>query len=140
MSDKPQKPAIPSRSLQDILLHKAGILKPGDSVKTAGERMRASGIDNMPVADNRRLVGMVTDPCTDHKATGFGHDPARTAVSESMDKKIIYCFEDEDCAIALQRMDENHLNTLPVLDHDMKMVGVVSREEITSLTSGPPSE
>lgn len=92
--------------------------------------MRATGQDSMPVVENRRLVGMVTNPHPDQQAARFGHDPALTPVSESMDKKILFCFEDEDCATALFRMDENHVNLLPVMDRDMKMVGMVSREEL----------
>jgi len=130
MPDNSSNPHPSNKPLVDVLLDKAGILKPGDSVQTAGEKMRATGQDSMPVAENRRLVGMVNDPNPDQHATRFGHDPSRTLVSESMDKKILYCFEDEDCATALRRMDENNVNTLPVMDRDMKLVGIVSRDDI----------
>ncbi len=135
MPDETSKPAPSEKSLLEVLLDKAGILKPQDSVQTAGERMRATGQETMPVAENQRLVGMVTDPNPDQQATRFGHDPARTTISETMEKKILFCFEDEDCATALLRMDENHVKTLPVLDRDMKMVGVVSRDDISHSTT-----
>lgn len=131
MPDDTSNPLPPKKPLVDVLLDKAGILKPGDSVQTAGDKMRASGQESMPVAENRRLVGMVNEPNPDQRATRFGHDPSRTMISESMDKKILYCFEDEDCASALRRMDENHVNILPVLDRDMKLVGIVSRDDIS---------
>ncbi|MDI1312809.1 CBS domain-containing protein [Prosthecobacter sp.] len=139
MPDQTSKPASPDKSLMDVLLHKAGILKPQDSMQTAGDRMRAGGHESMPVADNLKLVGMVTDPNPDQQVMRFGHDPSRTPVSESMDKKILFCFEDEDCTTALLRMDENGVKNLPVMKRDMKMVGVVSREEIVGISDASKS-
>jgi CBS-domain-containing membrane protein len=43
---------------------------------------------------------------------------------------VAYCYEDEDCARARQLMDELDLNYLPVVDRDMRIVGIFSREEV----------
>ncbi|MDB6138571.1 MAG: hypothetical protein JWO94_1643 [Verrucomicrobiaceae bacterium] len=129
MPEETSKTNPPDKILSDVLLQKAGVLSPQDSVRTAGEKMRAAGQESLPVADNRRLVGHVdTDP--DQKASRYGHDPARTTVSESMNRNIVCCFEDEDCATALLRMDENNLQVLPVVDKEMRIVGIIAREDL----------
>jgi predicted transcriptional regulator len=136
MSDEKLHPVPAEKPLSNVLLDKAGVLNPQDSIQTAGERMRATGQKSLPVADNQKLVGMVNDTSLDQQAARYGHDPSRTTVAESMNKEVIFCFDDENCAIALKRMDECHVNVLTVMDRKMRIVGVLSREDITELSGG----
>ncbi len=133
MSEEKSKSSSPDKPVANLLLEKAGVLTPQDTVQTAGERMRASGQDSMPVAENRKLVGSVNDPNADQKAARYGHDPARTTIAESMKREIISCFDDEDCATALERMDRFGVEILPVVDREMRIVGMVSREDLTGI-------
>ncbi len=130
MPEERNNPA--EKILSDVLLHKAGILSPDDTVQTAGEKMRSSGQDTLPVAEKRRLVGVVEHSNPDQEASRYGHDPARTTVAESMNRNVICCYEDEDCGTALARMNENSLQILPVVDRDMRIVGLVTLEDLTS--------
>ncbi len=135
MPEEHSKSASPDKTLSDVLLQKAGILSPDDSVESAGEKMRSSGQESLPVADKRRLVGVVQQPDPDQQASRYGHDPARVTVAESMSRKIVCCFEDEDCATALERMAENNLQQLPVVDSEMRIVGLVTRADLAELPS-----
>ena len=132
MLEEKNKPAPADKTLSDVLLHKAGILRTDDTVQTAGEKMRSSGQGSLPVAEKRRLVGVVEQSNPDQEASRYGHDPARTTVAESMNRNVICCFEDEDCRTALARMNENNLEILPVVDRDMRVVGLLTREDLTS--------
>lgn len=131
MPEEKNKPAPVDKTLSDVLLHKAGVLSTHDTVQTAGEKMRSTGQGSLPVADKRRLVGVVEQANPDQSAARYGHDPARTTVAESMNRKVICCYEDEDCTTALARMTENDLQILPVVDQDMRIVGLVTREDLT---------
>ncbi|MDB6119428.1 MAG: hypothetical protein JWO08_3209 [Verrucomicrobiaceae bacterium] len=136
MPEKVPIPASPEKTLSDVLLQKAGVLSPQDTVQTAGEKMRSSGQESLPVAEERRLVGVIEHSSPDQEASRYGHDPARTTVAESMSRKITCCFQDEDCATALARMIENDLQQLPVVDRDMRIVGLVVREDLTGQPTG----
>jgi CBS domain-containing protein len=132
-----QKTRRPSRKLKSLVAKKAGALSPRDSVDTAAQRMRETGSKKWPVAEGRTLVGMVEDTQPDVTMTSHGHDPKSWRVSEIMNRGAIFCYEDEDCARAWQLMDEHDLNYLPVVDREMRIVGIFDREEIASKAPAP---
>ncbi len=123
--------------LKDLAVEKAGALHPKDSVETAGDRMREHAANAWPVAQDRKLVGMVGSENPDWEAGGHGHDPKTLQVSAIMSKEVVFCFEDEDCNRAREVMEQRGLDYLPVVDRDMRIVGVFSREEIQERASRP---
>ncbi len=131
MPENQSKPAPPPVTLSEVVLGKAGALKPDDTIQTAGDRMRANNQDSLPVTEQRRLVGMMDLPHPDQRAARYGHDPKTTTVRESMNRQAVYCFEDEERGRALALMIENDLQILPVVDRDMRIVGMVSRGDLS---------
>ena len=140
----PDHPNPPDESrpapLKALAAKKAGALNPADSVETAGDRMREHHAASWPVAEDRKLVGMVDEENPDWKAGGHGHDPKAVTVGEIMSRETIFCYEDEDCATAQKLMDERGLRYLPVVDRNMRIVGIFSREEIERQAEGPAPE
>ena len=92
--------------------------------------MRAKGADALPVVENRRLVGVMNDPNPDIQASRYGHDPKETKVAETMTPDAVYCFEDQDCDTAREIMLRHHLDRLPVLDREMRVVGTLERADL----------
>ncbi len=127
-TDAATKPA----SLKSLTAEKAGALHPKDTVQTAGVRMREHDAGTWPVAEDRKLVGMIDEKNPDWKLGGHGHDPKASRVGEIMKRELIFCYEDEDCGAARRKMDEHGMNFLPVVDREMKIVGIFTREEIAS--------
>lgn len=125
-------PAAPNKSalLKSLAAEKEGTLHPEDTVQTAGDRMRENDAEAWPVAEDRKLVGTIDEKNPDWKMGGHGHDPKDSRVDQIMNREIIFCYEDEDCAAARQKMDEHGMNFLPVVDREMKIVGIFTREEI----------
>ena len=119
-----------SATLKSLASEKDGALHPKDTVETAGKRMREHDAGSWPVAEGRKLVGMIDEKNPDWKLGGHGHDPKDSRVGEIMNREIIFCHEDEDCAAARQKMDEHGMNFLPVVDRAMKIVGIFTRAEI----------
>ena len=123
-------PGKKSASLKSLAAEKAGALDPKDTVQTAGDRMREHDAEAWPVATDRKLVGMIDEKNPDWKLGGRGHDPKESRVSEIMKRDVVFCYEDEDCAEARRKMDEHGMNFLPVVDREMKIVGIFTREEV----------
>jgi CBS domain-containing protein len=121
----------PSR-LHSLLPGSAGALQPEDSVELAGQRMRAHHAMKWPVTEGQKLVGMVAEEDPDRQAGGHGHDPRTLTVGEIMTREIAYCFEDEACATAQLLMERRGLSYLPVVDRQMRVVGILSRAEVAS--------
>lgn len=117
--------------LTDVVAEKQPLLHPQDSVQKVGEKMRDLEAEALPVTEGRRLVGVVDQTNPDRRAAGFGHDPNATTVSDIMNSDVAYCFESDDCAAALRKMNERSLDRLPVVDRQMRIVGVVTQEDLT---------
>lgn len=117
--------------LGDIVAEKQPLLHPQESVQQAGEKMRDLGVETLPVSEGRQLVGVVDQTNPDRHAAGFGHDPTATTVGDIMNSDVAYCLENDDCAEALRRMEERGLDRLPVVDGEMRIVGVVTRADLT---------
>lgn len=129
---EPNKEKAPARAekLENVVAEKQPVLHPQQSIEEAGDKMRELGANALPVAEGRHLVGVVEQDNPDRKAAGFGHDPKATLVGEYMNSKVAYCFEDDDCAAALSKMNERQLDRLPVVDREMRIVGVVTRADL----------
>jgi CBS domain-containing protein len=129
----PKKKAAPAAEtvpLKALATEKSGALNPEDTVETAGERMREHQTDTWPVAEDRKLVGMIDRENPDWKLGGHGHDPKTWKVGEIMTRDTVFCYEDEDCTVAQLKMDERDLHYLPVVDRQMRIVGIFRRDEI----------
>jgi CBS domain-containing protein len=140
MSKKP-KPSVATsppetRPLKTLAGRKSVALEPGDDIQTAGTRMREHDATTWPVAENRKLVGSVVEKNLDWQLGGHGHDPKAWRVGEIMSRELVFCFEDEDCAKARRLMQERGLHYLPVVDREMRIVGIFSREEVAEQAKG----
>lgn len=119
-----------SKKLEEVVGEKTGALSPSDSIQTAGERMRSVEANAWPVAEGRKLVGVIDVSDPDRQSGGHGHDPSTTSVGDTMRHEAIFCYEDQNAAEADRIMNEQNLNHLPVVDRDMRIVGIISREDV----------
>ncbi len=90
------------------------------------ETLRDNDIGCLPVGDNDRLVGMITDRDIACRAVAEGRDPNKTTAREVMSPGIVYCFEDQSDAEALQMMESKAIHHLPVLSRQKRIVGMLS--------------
>jgi CBS domain-containing protein len=105
-------------------------LQEKSTLKEAGETMRSLQTDCFPVAAGDRLVGTVEGSYPERRAAGHGHDPETTLVRGSMVKKMYYCFEDQSLEEAREIMRRNHLLHLPVVDANLRIIGVVALNDV----------
>lgn len=134
-SSDPNHPAADT-TLEEVIAAKQGFLKTSDSVQKAGDRMRSLDADALPVSEGRRLVGILDQQRPDLLAAGHGHDPKTSTIGESLDRHVVYCFEEEDCGTALHRMDEHGLKHLAVVDQQLRIVGMVHYEDLLAVKKG----
>jgi CBS domain-containing protein len=103
------------------------------SVKNAGEKIRSLQTDQLAVASGNHLVGTVKGKYPERKAAGLGHDPETTLVREIMAKEVHYCFQDQALDEAQEIMREHHLQYLPVVDHHMRVVGMIGMRDLAAM-------
>jgi CBS domain-containing protein len=101
------------------------LIEPDRSIRDAAELMADQDIGALPVGENDRLVGMVTDRDIAVRAVACGLGP-ETTVREVMSNDIKYCFEDDDLDDASQNMGQAKVRRMPVLNRDKRLVGIVA--------------
>ena len=100
--------------------------RPDASLQEAATKMKQLEIGPLPVCENNRLSGFITDRDITVRATAAGMDPKTTLVREVMTPSVVYCFADQDVIEAIQLMKDLQVRRLAVLDRDKRLVGIVS--------------
>jgi CBS domain-containing protein len=106
------------------------LIDPNSSIRDAARRMKDEDIGALPIGENDRLIGMVTDRDIAIRAVAEDRDPTSTRVRDVMSEKIYYCFEDDDIESAARCMAENRVRRLPILNRDKRLTGIVSLADI----------
>lgn len=109
----------------DAMTRNVKVINPGQNIAEAARMMADEDIGSLPVAENDRLVGMVTD--RDIVIRGLAQGKANdTAIRDVMSTEIKYCFEDDDLESVAQNMGDLQIRRLPVVSRDKRLVGIVS--------------
>lgn len=114
----------------EIMTREADICDPNTTIRDAARAMREDNIGALPVGENDRLIGMVTDRDIAMRGVAEDRAPGNTAVREVMSERIFYCFEDEDLERAAQAMIEHQVRRLPVLNRDKRLVGMIALADL----------
>ena len=116
--------------VRDVMTQGVEIVNPGMCLKDAASIMRNRDIGALPVGENDRLVGMVTDRDITIRGISEGKDPQKTSIRDVMSKGIAYCFDDDKIQEAGSKMKNEHIRRLVVLNHDKRAVGICSLGDI----------
>jgi CBS domain-containing protein len=111
------------------------IANPNQSIRDAASLMAKIDAGVLPVGENDRLVGMITDRDIAVRAIALGKGPD-TPIREVMSENVKYCFEDDDVDEVAQKMAGIKVRRLPVLNQDKRLVGIVSIGDL-ALADGP---
>ncbi|KXF78453.1 inosine-5-monophosphate dehydrogenase [Paramesorhizobium deserti] len=112
--------------VQEIMTHGADVIDPNTTIRDAARRMRADNVGALPVGENDRLVGMVTDRDIAMRAVAEDRPAGNTSVREVMSEHVYYCFEDQDVDEVAEYMAEHQVRRLPILNRNKRLVGIVS--------------
>ena len=112
--------------VRDVMTTAVEKVSPSGSLQDAAERMKDLDVGLLPVCENDRLVGMITDRDITVRSTADCCDPQTTTVKDVMTPDVVYCFEDQDVREAARLMQEQQVRRLVVLNRDKRLVGIVS--------------
>jgi CBS domain-containing protein len=114
-------------------------VSPDTPIAEIAKLMHAHDIGAIPIGENDRLVGMVTDRdivCKGLAQDGF--DAARATARDVMTEGIHCCREDDDLGKAVRHMEALKIRRLPVINKNKRMVGMLALGDISS--SSAPNE
>jgi CBS domain-containing protein len=102
---------------------------PGSSIRDCAKLMAEIDAGAVPVGENDRLIGMITDRDIAVRAVAQGKGPD-TPVREVMSAEVKYVFEDEEVEHVAKNMGELQVRRLPVVSRDKRLVGIVSLADL----------
>lgn len=100
------------------------------TLREAARKMRDLCIGSLPVWENGKLAGIITDRDICCRAVADGLDPETAQVRDIMSRDVAYCFGDDDVANAAHLMEDKHIRRLAVLNRDWTMAGFLSVDDL----------
>jgi CBS domain-containing protein len=101
------------------------LANPQQSIREAAQVMAEIDAGALPVGENDKLVGVITDRDIAVRAVALGKSPD-TKIREVMSKEVLYCFEDQELEEVARNMSDVQVRRLPVVNRDKRLVGVIS--------------
>jgi CBS domain-containing protein len=120
--------------VSEVMTRDVKVADPEMSIGAAAKIMEEIDAGFLPVGENDRLVGTITDRDIAIRAIGHGMGP-ETKVREIMSKNVKYCFEDEDISGVAANMADVQVRRLPVVNRDKRLVGVLSLGDLAVETT-----
>lgn len=116
--------------IKEVMTTNVEIIRPDISVMEAASKMKSLDCGILPVYENDKLIGMITDRDIAIRSSAEGHDPKIEKVRDVMTQKVVYCFEDESIENVAKIMEENKIRRLIILNRSKRLVGICSLGDI----------
>jgi len=116
--------------VSEAMTREVRVANPGQSIREVAKIMAEIDAGAMPVGENDKLVGMITDRDIAIRGIAQGKGPD-TPVREVMSTEtILYCYEDEELDHVAKNMGDQQVRRLPVVSREKRLVGIVSLGDV----------
>jgi CBS domain-containing protein len=124
-----------ARSVSDAMTPDVSTVAPMATVLEAAKMMRDQDIGALPVVEDGHLIGMVTDRDIVVGAIADARDPQTAQVREICSSELVSVEPDQSVDEALELMAKHQVRRLPVVDHDDRLLGIVSQGDLSGEAS-----
>jgi CBS domain-containing protein len=105
-------------------------------VTEAAAIMRTEDVGSLPVVENDRLVGVLTDRDIVVRVVAEGRDACATSVGEILSNDLVTVTPEQSLDEALALMARHQVRRLPVVEEDGRLVGVVAQADVAREAGG----
>src|SRR3954466_11132311 len=112
--------------VSEAMTREVRVATPGQSIRDVANIMDEINAGSVPVGENDRLVGMITDRDIAIRAVAQGKGPDTPVRDVMSTEQVLYCYEDEELDHVAKNMSQQQVRRLPVVDRDKRLVGIVS--------------
>jgi CBS domain-containing protein len=103
---------------------------PGTSIELLARLMCEHDIGAIPIGENDRLIGMVTDRDIVCRCIAKGLDPKTATARDVMTAGVVFCLDKQELGDAVRLMETKHVRRLPVINGKKRMVGILSLGDV----------
>jgi CBS domain-containing protein len=105
---------------------------PQSPVTEAAQLMEREGVGAIPVCENGKLEGILTDRDIAVRVVASGRDPQQTRIQEVMTRNPDSVKADEPIDRALEVMESRQVRRIPVIDGSGRLVGIIAQADIAT--------
>jgi len=116
--------------IREVMTSNPSTIEPDKNVVEAARIMKQEDAGVVPVTENGRLTGMVTDRDIAIRVVAEGKDPQSTAVREVASTDLVTIDPQQDLDEALRLMAKHQVRRLPVVEEDGRLVGLVAQADV----------
>jgi CBS domain-containing protein len=102
------------------------------TLQEAAEKMRTQDFGFLPIGENDRLIGAITDRDIVIRGVATGKDPNKTAVRDIMSDEIHYCFENDSIEKIADMMSKLQIRRVAVLNENKRITGIISLGDVAT--------
>ena len=118
------------KSIKDVMTPRPTTVEPGASVVDAARTMRERDTGIVPVVENGKLIGTVTDRDIVVRLIAEGRDPGSATVREIASTDLVTVDPQQELDEGLRLMAQHKVRRLPVVEEDGRLVGIVSQADV----------
>jgi CBS domain-containing protein len=111
--------------ISDVMTRDVEVANPNDSIQSVAQKMAQLDVGALPVCDGRRIQGMVTDRDIAVRGVAQGLD-TNSPISQIMTGNLEYVLASDDLDRVADKMADNQIRRLPVVDENKDLVGIIS--------------
>ena len=115
---------------KEVMTGNVKMIPSSTTLQVAAELMRQMNIGILPIAENGKLVGTLTDRDIAIRAVATGADPKSTPARDVMSREVISCYEEQDARDVARVMGENKVRRVVVVNRLNEAVGLVSVDDL----------
>lgn len=120
-----------AQKLKDIMTQNIATVSPQQSIQEASRLMSQHNVGSIPVVENGRCVGIVTDRDIALRAVSQGQSPSSTTVQSVMTTDVVTGSPEMDVHEAANLMAERQIRRLPVLENG-SVTGIVALGDLAT--------
>jgi CBS domain-containing protein len=125
--------------VSEVMTTEVETVSADQTAREAAAFMLRADAGSIPVCEGERVIGMITDRDIAVRGVAEGRGPD-TPISELMSDGIVCAHEDDDVRAVAQRMSEEQVRRMPVLNSEQNLVGIVSLGDLARETAGQAAE
>jgi len=112
-------------TLKEFMKPDVQVISPEATIQDAAKKMKAGNFGMLPVHENDRMIGSISDRDIVIRAVAEGK-PSSTKVRDVMTKGIVWAFEDSSLAEGVRLMSQHQVRRLPIVNSQKRLVGIVA--------------
>jgi CBS domain-containing protein len=130
--NRPTQASGRSQTVRDVMTPEPDTVGPQDNLQQVAVLMLKCDCGSIPVVENDKVVGIITDRDIVVRVIAKGKNPLNTRVSEAMSDNIHTVRENDSLDRVMSIMSEHQIRRVPVVDDQDRLVGIVAQADLAT--------